>query len=124
MLTSMIRPFTVFNDKSEKQYLDTMEKHIQQNDFIVAAEDNEKQIHYYQDRSHVGDDVIGNYLQQAQLMRMLVKRIISDTDKIHELETNLQKKTEEMELCKKNNQQLIEQIKKLKHIDLKKRRLP
>lgn len=116
----MIRPFTVFADQSEKKYMDTIAEHIQNNDFNSAALENDQRIKYYKNKVNLGDDVIDNYTKQVLITQALLARIISDENRIKELE---KKNRELFTQFKKEVHDLSEQLDRLKQIDLKTNKL-
>ncbi len=118
----MFRPVTVTVDTRQEQYLDTAEKHIQDNDFKLAAKDSDQLLQYFENRFHAGDNVVANYVRQTKMNQVLLVRVISDQEKILALSRKLQSREQRqqedklrIEALMAQNGKLWEQVKKLEH---------
>ena len=116
----MFRTVTV--DPRQEQYIDTVEKHIQENDFKRAAKDNDRLLQYYENRSQAGNNLVANYVRQTKMNQELLSRIISDQERILALSKKLQYREQRqqedklrLEALMAQNGKLLEQIKKLEH---------
>ncbi len=118
----MFRPVTVTVDTRQEQYLETAEKHIQDNDFKLAAKDGDQLLQYYENRFQAGDNVVANYVRQTKMNQELLARIISDQERILALSRKLQSREQRqqedklrLEALMAQNEKLSEQVKKLEH---------
>lgn len=113
---------TVAVDTRQEQYLDTVEKHIQNNDFKLAAKDSNQLLQYYENRFQAGDNVVANYVRQTKMNQELLARIISNQERTLALSRMLQSKEQRqqedklrLEALMAQNGKLSEQVKKLEH---------
>lgn len=120
--TSIFKPETVTVDTRQEQFLDTVEKHIQDNDFKLAAKDNDQLLQYYENRFQAGDNVVANYIRQTKINQKLLARIISDQQRIltlsRKLQTRAQSQQEDklrLEALMAQKGKLSEQVTKLEH---------
>lgn len=118
--TSIFRPVTVTVDTRQEQYLDTVEKHIQGNDFKLAAKDSGQLLQYYENIFQAGDNVVANYVRQTKMNQELLARIISDQEKMRALSRKLQSRVQRqkedtlrLEALIAQNAKLSEQVTKL-----------
>ncbi len=113
---------TVTVDTRQEQYLDTVEKHIENNEFKLAAKDSDHLLQYYENRFQAGDNVVANYVRQIKMNQDFLARIISDQERILALSRKLQSRAQlqqedklRIEGLMTQNGKLSEQVKKLEH---------